>query len=195
MALFDHRDWGFGAWANCCGPGTFRIGKAFGPRKRVVKKGDLKYVLLGLLADEPMHGYEVIRRLEEESAGLYSPSPGSVYPTLQMLEDQGLVSSEQRDGKRVYEITDEGRAFLDEHTERTDDIFSRFVNLGERFTGSEMRDVTKSFIRLAQVSFDRAVAASGDEGTMDRLREILDRTAEEIEAAWPGKGGAAGAQG
>lgn len=193
--MFDHKDWGFGAWANCCGPGTFRIGKTFGPRKRVVRKGDLKYVLLGLLADEPMHGYEVIRRLEEESAGLYSPSPGSVYPTLQMLEDQGYVSSEQRDGKRVYEITGEGRAFLGEHTERTDDIFSRFVNLGERFTGSEMRDVTKSFIRLAQVSFDRAVAASGDEGTMDRLREILDRTAEEIESAWPRKGGAAGAQG
>jgi len=193
--MFQQKDWGFGAWANCCGPGVFRFGRPMGPKRRIVRKGELKYVLLQLLADEPMHGYEVIRRLEEESGGAYSPSPGSVYPTLQMLEDQGYVSSEQRDGKRVYEITAAGRAFLDQHTERTDDIFSRFVNLGERFTGSEMRDVTKSFIRLAQVSFDRAVAGSGDEGTMDRLREILDRTAEEIEAAWPGKGGAASAQG
>ena len=183
--MFKQNDWGFGAWANCMGPGVFGFGRPMGPKRRVVRKGELKYLLLELLADEPMHGYEIIRRLEEESKGMYSPSPGSVYPTLQMLEDQGYVVSEELDGKRVYRITEEGRAFRKEHTERTDDIFSRFVHLGERFTGHEMRDVTKSFIRLAQVSFDRAVAANGDTAAMERLKEILERTASEIEKGWP----------
>jgi DNA-binding PadR family transcriptional regulator len=132
-----------------------------------------------------MHGYEIIRRLEEESGGVYSPSPGSVYPTLQMLEDQGYVSSEQSDGKKTYQITDAGLAFLEEHTARHDDIFGRFVNLGEWFTGSEMRDMTRSFIHLAQVSFDRAVGDGGDEEKMEVLKEILDRAARDIEKAWP----------
>ena len=138
-----------------------------------------------MLADEPMHGYEIIRRLEEESKGMYSPSPGSIYPPLQMLEDQEFVLSEQQDGKRVYNITKAGRAFRKEHTAQTDDIFSRFVNLGERFAGHDMREVTKSFIRLAQLSFDRAAASNGDSTSMERLKEILDRTANEIESAWP----------
>jgi len=183
--VFKQNDWGFGAWANCMGPGVFGFGRPLGPKRRVVRKGELKYVLLELLADEPMHGYEVIRRLEEESKGMYSPSPGSIYPTLQMLEDQGYVVSEQVDGKRVYKITDEGQAFRDQHTGRTKDIFSRFVNLGERFAGSDMREVTKSFIHLAQLAFDRAAAANGDGPSMERLKGILDRTAEEIERGWP----------
>jgi DNA-binding PadR family transcriptional regulator len=183
--VFKSNDWGFGAWANCMGPGVFGFGRPLGPKRRFVRRGELKYVLLEVLADEPMHGYEIIRRLEEESSGLYSPSPGSVYPTLQMLEDQGYVLSEELDGKRVYRITDEGRAFREKHTARTDDIFSRFVSLGERFAGQEMREVTKSFIHLAQLSLDRAVGANGDAERLERLKTILDRTAEEIEAAWP----------
>lgn len=192
--MFKQNDWGFGAWANCMGPGVFGFGRPLGPKRRVVRKGELKYVILELLADEPMHGYEIIRRLEEESKGMYSPSPGSIYPTLQMLEDQGYVLSEQLDGKRVYDITAAGRAFRKQHTARTSDIFSRFVNLGERFAGSDMRDVTKSFIHLAQLSFDRAAAANGDPKSMQRLKEILDRTASEIELGWP-KAGTAEAEG
>ena len=192
--MFKSNDWGFGAWANCMGPGVFGFGRPLGPKRRFVRKGELKYVLLEMLADEPVHGYEIIRRLEEESSGLYSPSPGSVYPTLQMLEDQGYVLSEQLDGKRVYRITKAGRAFREEHTARTDDIFSRFVHLGDRFAGQEMRDVTKSFIHLAQLSLDRAVGANGDPERLERLKTILDRTAEEIEAAWP-KPGPVGAEG
>ncbi len=93
--------------------GFFGWGHGFGPRRgRVFEKGDLKYVILDLLKDKPSHGYEVIRALEERSRGFYSPSPGSVYPTLQLLEDLGYVSATQRDGKKVYEITDEGRQAL-----------------------------------------------------------------------------------
>ena len=192
--MFTNKD-GFGAWANCCGPGVFRFSAGRGGARRVVRKGELKFVLLRLLSDEPMHGYELMRRLEEESGGLYTPSPGSVYPTLQLLEDQGYVSSTQEDGKRVYRLTAAGRDFLEEHRTRTRDIFGRFVHMGERFAGSAMRDVTRSFIHLAQVSFERATGGQGDPETLARVKSILDRAAREIDSAWPDTGAAAPREG
>ncbi|WP_419859710.1 PadR family transcriptional regulator [Candidatus Palauibacter sp.] len=192
--MFTSKD-GFGAWANCSGPGVFRFGGGLAGTRRVVRKGELKFVLLRLLSDEPMHGYELMRRLEEESGGLYTPSPGSVYPTLQLLEDQGYVSSTQEDGKRVYRLTAAGRDFLQEHRSRTRDIFGRFVNMGERFTGSAMREVTRSFIHLAQVSFERATGGQGDPETLARVKSILDQAAREIESAWPEPGTAASREG
>ena len=89
------------------GGGRFRWG--------VFERGDLRLVVLRLLSQRPMHGYEVMRALEEEARGCYRASPGSVYPTLQMLEDQGFLTSERADGKKVYSVTDAGRAHLDEH--------------------------------------------------------------------------------
>src|SRR2546425_13314992 len=72
-------------------------------------------VILKLLKDKSRHGYEVMKELEEQLHGCYSPSPGTVYPTLQWLEDEGLVVAKDVEGKKVYEITDVGRRFLDEH--------------------------------------------------------------------------------
>jgi DNA-binding PadR family transcriptional regulator len=89
---------------------------------RFFEKGDLKYVILNLLKDKPGHGYEIIRALEETSHGFYTPSAGSVYPTLQMLEDMGYVRSSERDGKRIYTITDDGTKFLKEQQDVIDRI-------------------------------------------------------------------------
>jgi DNA-binding PadR family transcriptional regulator len=75
-----------------------------------MRRGEIRTAILGELAEAPGHGYEIMSRLEEKSGGAWRPSPGSVYPTLQMLEDEGLVRSVERDEKRVYEITDAGRA-------------------------------------------------------------------------------------
>ena len=106
------RGWGFGPpphvrrmWER----GGFGPPWAGGPRAR---RGDVRIGILGVIAERPMHGYEVIRELEARSGGRWRPSPGSVYPTLQMLEDEGLVKGQERDEKRVFEITDAGRAAL-----------------------------------------------------------------------------------
>ncbi|MEW6058872.1 MAG: PadR family transcriptional regulator [Actinomycetota bacterium] len=100
-----------GRWA----PGFFGMPPWGGRRAR---RGDVRTALLSLLGDRPMHGYDLIRELEERSGGMWRPSPGSIYPTLQMLEDEGLVTSNEQDGKRVYSITDAGRAELEERKER-----------------------------------------------------------------------------
>jgi DNA-binding PadR family transcriptional regulator len=87
--------------------------RGFGPGPfggRRAGRGDIRAAILALLAEQPMHGYQIIREIGERSEGAWTPSPGSVYPTLQQLTDEGLVRSSETDGKRVYELTDEGRA-------------------------------------------------------------------------------------
>jgi len=80
------------------------------PMHRRMRRGDVRFAVLDVLAEAPMHGYEIIRTLEERSGGRWRPSPGSVYPTLQLLADEGLVTAADVDGRRVYSLTDTGRA-------------------------------------------------------------------------------------
>lgn len=89
-----------------------------GSGKRYFSRGGVKYALLELLAHEDMHGYQMMKALEEQSGGTYKPSAGSIYPTLQMLRDQGYVEPYKLEGKRVFQITEEGRSYLQEELER-----------------------------------------------------------------------------
>ena len=85
-----------------------------GPR---VRRGDVRAAILDVLATEPMNGYQIIQQIAERSGGAWKPSPGSIYPTLQQLEDEGLVRQETEGGKRTFTLTDEGRAYVAEHTD------------------------------------------------------------------------------
>ena len=78
---------------------------------RMFEKGDIKYIILDLINSKPRHGYEIIREFEDRFHGFYSPSAGSIYPALQVLEEMGYTSSEERDGKKVYTITEAGKQF------------------------------------------------------------------------------------
>src|SRR5688500_13698077 len=92
-------------------------GYSRGRSGRMVEQGDLKLVILRLLEEQPRHGYEIIKELETRSAGTYSPSPGTVYPTLTMLEDMGYARAvPEEGGKKIYEITDDGRRHLAENS-------------------------------------------------------------------------------
>jgi DNA-binding PadR family transcriptional regulator len=144
----------------------------------------MKYVILRLLADKPRHGYEVMKELEEQLRGCYTPSPGAVYPTLQWLEDEGLVVSREVDGKKVYEITDAGRQFLDQHQDTVDDIFARVRDAVERAVGGAMGDVNRAFGRLAKTAYRTAWAAP-DDATRQRIAEALEQAAEQIETLTP----------
>src|SRR5256885_5126748 len=98
------------------GPWMRHLRGSFGPPRgpRRARRGDVRTAILALLDEKPAHGYDLIKELDERSGGMWQPSPGSVYPTLQLLEDQGLLTSEEVDGKRVYSITDQGPAELAE---------------------------------------------------------------------------------
>ncbi|MGI8549564.1 MAG: PadR family transcriptional regulator, partial [Dehalococcoidia bacterium] len=107
--------------------GPFMRGaRGFGRRaERFLERGDLKYVILDLLQEQPRHGYDIIRALEERFGGFYSPSPGVIYPTLQLLEDQGAVTGAEQDGKKVYTITEAGRHLLAERPDHLAGIRDR----------------------------------------------------------------------
>ena len=146
---------------------------------RFFGKGDLKYVILDLIKDKPSHGYEIIRALEDRFHGFYSPSAGSVYPTLQLLEDMGYVKSLEQDGKKVYTITDEGRKFLSEREETADKIRGRMrdwwgAGRHEEFedTIHEIRDLGRKFARQAQ---------SLNSDKMTRIKGIVTQACRDIE--------------
>lgn len=178
-----HRGWhghepgsgrGFGPFSRGFGPP--HGGRRFG-------RGDLKYVILDLLKDQPRHGYDVIRALEERFHGFYSPSPGSVYPTLQLLEDQGYVTSSEQEGKRVYAITEEGRRFLAEQASTVDDVRARMAAGWGTKVSPEMRELAQEVRQLGQFVFRQgARGALGDADKLRRLRDVVARARSEIEA-------------
>jgi DNA-binding PadR family transcriptional regulator len=100
---------------------------------RVFEQGDLRYVMLQLIADKPSHGYELIKEIEDRLGGAYSPSPGTVYPTLTLLEELGYLTVEAGEGaKKAYTITDEGRAALDRNRATVEAIFKKIAEVGQR---------------------------------------------------------------
>jgi DNA-binding PadR family transcriptional regulator len=163
------------------GWGSRRGGHGFGPG-RVFGKGDLKYVILDLLQDKPAHGYELIRALEERFRGFYSPSPGSVYPTLQLLEDMGYVSAAKQNGKKVYSITDEGRKFLEENRRSVDDIWGRADEGWDPELAAEMREMWREVGGLGRLFGGEMRAGRVDRDKLRRVRDVISRAAREIEA-------------
>jgi DNA-binding PadR family transcriptional regulator len=140
-------------------------------------------VILELLNEQPRHGYDIIRALEDRMRGFYRPSPGSVYPTLQMLEDLGYVTSEQQEGKKVYSITDEGRRYLGEQQSTIDDIRSRITAGWDAASRPEVADLMHELQQLGRALFGHAThGALSDPERLKRMRAVLQRAREEIEA-------------
>src|SRR5947209_15779690 len=172
-------DWPFGRWGRRWGG----FGGFGGPGERLFGRGDLKYVILDLLKDQPRHGYDIIRALEDRMGGRYRPSPGSVYPTLQMLEDLGYVTSSQQEGKKVYSITDEGRRYLTEQASTIDDIRTRITAGWDAAQRPEVSDLMHELQQLARALFRHgAKGALHDPERLKKLREIVARARAEVDA-------------
>ena len=155
--------------------GPFRGGRMF-------EQGDLKYVILQLLEEKPRHGYEIIKALEERFGGMYSPSAGTVYPTLTLLEDMGYARvTVEEGGKKVYSITDEGRAYLAQNKSAVDDIFDRIADLGSTFLSDAVMDVNRAIRDVAQATYRGAPRVFRDKEAVMKIRDALDRAAKEIE--------------
>ena len=132
-----------------------------------MRRGDVRTAILGVLKDEPMHGYQVIRVLEERSGGHWRPSAGSIYPTLQQLEDEGLVRSEEVDGRRTYRLTDEGHAEADSLAATQSPLVA--VRLGVSDDASP--DVRRDAIELARAAMQ--VAKVGSPAALGEAHRLL----------------------
>jgi len=148
----------------------------------------MKYVILKLLREKPMHGYEVMKELEEHTRGCYKPSPGTVYPTLQWLEDEGLVSSADTEGKKTYSITDAGRKFLEDNKGTVEDIFDRVEDMIENLLNDPMPDVTRQVGKLVGQVYRTAWRLREDQEKIEEVAKILERTATELEKLRGGSG-------
>jgi len=142
-----------------------------GPRAR---RGDVRAAVLALLADRPMHGYEMIKEIEERTDGAWTPSAGSIYPTLQMLEDEGLIRGEEADGKRRFTLTDTGRA---EYEEKSGDVAPwDAVRAGFPRGQLRLRNSVGQLIAAVKASAD------GTEEQQKQVRDLLEETRRKIYA-------------
>jgi DNA-binding PadR family transcriptional regulator len=148
---------------------------------RLFEKGDLKYVILDLLKDKPSHGYEIIRAMEESFHGFYSPSAGSVYPTLQMLNDMGYASSSEHDGKKIYTISDEGIQFLKEHEEDIKRIHTQMMEWRSPFHNHDAFIETMNEIRNLGRTVGRN-AHNLDSKKLEEIKKVISSALGEIDS-------------
>ncbi|HET7173293.1 MAG TPA: PadR family transcriptional regulator [Nocardioidaceae bacterium] len=152
------------------GPGTHGHGGFKGPR---VRRGDVRVAILDVLSGQPMNGYQVIQQIAERSAGGWKPSPGSVYPTLQQLEDEGLVRSTETEGRKTFELTESGRAYLAEHAEEVEQTWRPFTP-----DEDDVPDLKRTIGQVAAAVWQLAVSGSPDQ--QEAARDILAETRRKL---------------
>jgi len=150
-------------------------------RSRLFASGDLKFVVLALIAEKPAHGYELMKAIEDRLGGGYSPSPGVVYPTLTLLEEMGYASVQAQDGgKRLYSLTEAGRAYLAENKPVVDAIFARMDEAGSR-GGRFSPQIMRAMENLRTALRYRLDAGPLTEAQVHAVAEALDQAALAVE--------------
>ncbi len=148
---------------------------------RFFAHGDLRLVILNLIADKPRHGYELIKEIEDSVGGAYSPSPGVIYPTLTLLEELAYVEAAADGAKKLYTITDEGRAFLTANRATVDALLSRMAEAA----GTQGRGRAPGIIRAMEnlkTALKLRVASGGlTDEQLDRIAQVIDEAAAKVE--------------
>jgi DNA-binding PadR family transcriptional regulator len=153
-----------------------------GRSRRMFEGGELRLVLLKLIADQPRHGYDLIRAIEEMTHGSYAPSPGVVYPTLTMLQDMGLIEESGAEGARkVFQATAEGRAHLADRAEEVDVLMSRLSGVGDDRRRAGGAPIKRAVGNLMAAVWHRVTADDANDETLHQIAAILDEAAQKIE--------------
>lgn len=145
---------------------------------RLFDYGELRLLVLALIAQAPAHGYELIKTIEDRFGGAYTPSPGVIYPTLAWLEDMGYASVAAEGGRKSYAITDEGQAFLDANRDAADALFRRGGEGGGR--GGRSLQVMRAMHNLKTALRMRLASGPADEATIDAIAAAIDEAAQKI---------------
>ena len=153
-----------------------------GRRGRMFGQGELRLALLALIAENPSHGYELIKAIEEMTGGDYAPSPGAVYPTLQLLEDEGSIEEAEAEGaKKPFAATAQGLEELEDRKDEVKALLRRLGRHGERTTTVRSHDVFRAMGNLGSVLKNRARAGKLDENTIKEIVDMIDEMAKRIE--------------
>ena len=185
FAMGGNRGWGFGPFHFDFddGAGSRGNGRRGGRgRKRMFESGELRLVLLKLIADEPRHGYDLIRAIEDMTGGEYAPSPGVVYPTLTLLQDMGLIEEAKGEGSRKpFQITSEGRDHLDDRSSEADDLIDRLKDLAPEERAEAGPAIGRAVKNLMTALSYRVGRDGLDEELLHEIAAILDEAAQRIE--------------
>jgi DNA-binding PadR family transcriptional regulator len=161
------------------GPGDDRGGRGFGPfgpggfgfrRGPRARRGDIRAAILALLREEPRNGYQIMQELKQRSQGIWNPSPGSVYPALQLLEDERLIANEEGSGGRVYALTSQGKAYVKEHADEIAAPWEALSNAG----GDDFVEMMSLFHQLGAAAMQ--VFQAGNAAQMAKAKKILVAT-------------------
>ena len=179
----EHR--GRQPWASHLAGHPGARGGPSGPRRgrvgRFLDHGDLRFVVLALLTEQPRHGYDLIKELEERTGGAYRPSPGVIYPTLAMLEDEGFITpSDAETGRKLYEVTDAGRAALEQNRAGVDAVFGRMAEAAEGADSTRPR-IARAMSNLGMALSQRLGRRPITPEEIDRIVGMIDATAVAIE--------------
>jgi DNA-binding PadR family transcriptional regulator len=132
-----------------------------------IHRGDVRTAILLVLADEPMHGYQIMQAMSDRTGGAWRPSPGAVYPTIAQLEDEGLVTTEEEGGRRLVTLTTEGRGYVEERSARLGDPFAAFA---DRPSGPDLRDPLHELHAAV-----RQIVISGNAAQVEAAAQVLAR--------------------
>jgi DNA-binding PadR family transcriptional regulator len=155
----------------------------FGGRSRFFESGEVRLAILSLLSEGPKHGYQIMKELAERSGGIYRASAGSVYPTLQQLEDEELIASDTVGGKRCYHLTEAGIRELEKDPEGVKRIWERAEKWEEfgQCMNPELLPMMRPLMELAGVAWKAAARARGNREKEDRLRDIFAKARKDLE--------------
>ena len=157
-------------------------GRGGGRGRRMFDGGELRLVLLRLIADEPRHGYELIKAVEELTGGAYAPSPGTVYPTLTMLVEMGLTREQASDDARKrFEVTPDGAMHLEENREQVEELIARLQAVGARHTRADRAPIRRAMGNLRVALGHRMEAGEFSEDTLHDIAALIDEVAQKIE--------------
>jgi DNA-binding PadR family transcriptional regulator len=184
---FHRHAWCHAPFERVGGSEGFRPRRRFGREQaqggRMFEPGDLRFVILKLISEKPSHGYEIIKAIEDRLGGAYAPSPGIVYPTLALLEDLGYLAVVDSAGSRkLYSVTDEGRAALQENRVIIDAIFQRMAEVNARYGGGPPPKILRAYENLKTALRLRVGGAPLSETQIGKIADLLDQAAKAVEA-------------
>jgi DNA-binding PadR family transcriptional regulator len=154
-----------------------------GPTGRFFGPGELRLAVLALIAEQPGHGYQVMTRLGDRFSGTYEPSAGSIYPTLQLLEDEGLIRVEAEEGRKVYRVTEEGERAVEEQAQQIERLWGRASSRGEwgMFREPEAAEIVGPALRLVKAAVKALAHTHGDPRVVEQIQEIFVEARRKIE--------------